>query len=461
MESNVEVKAHRIDGIEKGSIAERLGIRAGDSLLAVNGQGIQDVLDYHYLINDAHIVLTIKGRDGEDWEYDIEKEYYEDIGIVFADAMMDAYKSCTNHCVFCFIDQMPPNMRETLYFKDDDSRLSFLQGNYITLTNLRDADVERIIRLKMAPINISVHTTNPELRVKMLHNPHAGSSLQRLDQFYAAGIGMNGQIVLCKDLNDGSELERTIRDLSRYAPVMQSLSVVPVGITKFRKGLYPLKPLTKQDAKKTLETIHKWQKICYDRYDLHFVHASDEFYLLADEEFPMEENYDGFVQLENGVGMIPLLEREFEEALLEGESQPAERPGLFHFRKKAKQPPRVRSLVSGRAAAPLMRKLSIEFMLKNPEYKLQVFEIENHFFGESITVSGLLTGKDLREQLSGEDLGEILLLPCNMLRSGERVFLDDVTVEELQGELKTPIRIVGSSGQSLYNAMKDLPDDDV
>jgi putative radical SAM enzyme (TIGR03279 family) len=451
----MEVKEHRIDGIEPGSIAEELGIEPGDFLLGINRHELHDVFDYHFLINDDRLTVQIKKADGEDWEYEIEKDYYEDLGIIFENGLMDDYRSCTNKCIFCFIDQMPPGMRDTLYFKDDDSRLSFLQGNYITMTNLSDADLDRIIRYKLAPINISVHTTNPELRVRMLHNRFAGDALKKIPLLAEAGIEMNSQIVLCKGINDGEELERTIRDLSGYIPHMQSLSVVPVGLTRFRKGLHPLEPFQKEDAKKVLDLIHKWQKICYDRYGIHFVHASDEFYLLAEEDFPSEDHYDGYGQLENGVGMIPLLEAEFMECLQEEkETQKETRKGfLSAFRKPKPQKRQCVSIATGRLAAPLMRKLSLAFMCLHPEIRIQVFEVTNHFFGEQITVSGLLTGKDIRDTLLDEELGDRLLLPCNMLRSGEQVFLDDMTVDTLSKELNVPITITASDGQSLYDAL--------
>lgn len=451
--NGMEVKAHKIDGIEPNSIAEKLGIAPGDFLLGVNGNELKDVFDYHFLINDDHLTLQIKKADGEDWEYEIEKDYYEDLGIVFNNGLMDDYRSCTNKCIFCFIDQMPPGMRDTLYFKDDDSRLSFLQGNYITLTNLSDDDLDRIIRYKLAPINISVHTTNPELRMKMLHNRFAGKALDKIKLLSDAGIEMNSQIVLCKGINDGYELERTIRDLSGYVPQMESLSVVPVGLTRFRKNLFPLEPFTKEDAKNVLNTVHKWQKICYDSYGIHFVHASDEWYLLAEEEFPPEETYDGYCQLENGVGMMTLLETEFMECLHEAKVQRESFAGPRNFRRPRQLKRRTVSIATGRLAAPLLRKLSMMFMCVHPEVKIQVFEITNNFFGERITVSGLLTGRDIKMQLLEETLGDKLLLPCNMLRSGEEVFLDDMTLQELSLDLRTPIEIVGTDGADLYRAL--------
>jgi putative radical SAM enzyme (TIGR03279 family) len=451
----MDFKEHKIDMIEPGSIAEELGIAPGDLLLAVNGKPIQDVFDYHFLINDDALTVLVRKPDGQEWELEIEKDYYEDLGIGFANGLMDDYKSCFNKCIFCFIDQMPPNMRETLYFKDDDSRLSFLQGNYVTLTNMKEEDVERIITYKLAPINVSVHTTNPDLRCKMLNNRFAGEALDKIRRFYEAGIQMNGQIVLCKGINDGAELERSIRDLSEYLPYMESVSVVPVGLTKYRDGLYPLQPFTKEDAKEVLATIHKWQDICYEKHQNHFIHAGDEWYLLAEEPFPTEETYDGYIQLENGVGMMPLLQNEFEACLAEEKEQQAkEKRKLFAgLRKEKPQAEHVISIATGKLAAPLLRKLSIEFSCQHPNIKILVYEIENRFFGERITVSGLLTGQDIRNQLTGQELGEKLLLPCNLLRSGEEVFLDDMTLTELENALQVPIHIVKSDGQCLYEEL--------
>ena len=309
-------KVHMIDKVEPGSIAEELELAPGDVLIAVNGQKIEDVFDYHYLIHDEYITVLVQKPNGEEWELEIEKDYDEDLGITFENGLMDDYRSCRNKCIFCFIDQMPKGMRETLYFKDDDARLSFLQGNYITLTNMGDWDIERIIRYRLEPVNISVHTTNPKLRCMMLNNRFAGDALEKMRRLKEAGIAMNGQIVLCKGINDGEELDKSIRDLTAYIPCMQSLSVVPVGLTKFRDGLYPLLPFTKEDAQQVLSVIHRWQQDCMERYGIHFVHAGDEWYLLAGKQVPKAERYDGYLQLENGVGMVRLLEEEFMEALL-------------------------------------------------------------------------------------------------------------------------------------------------
>ena len=306
--------------VQPGSIAEELEIEPGDELISINDQEIEDVFDYHYLVNDDYLTVLIRKTNGEEWELEIEKDYEEDLGIEFDNGLMDEYRSCRNNCIFCFIDQMPPGMRETLYFKDDDSRLSFLQGNYVTLTNMSDHDIDRIIKYHLGPINISFQTTNPQLRCKMLHNRFAGDIFPKVQRLYEAGIEMNGQIVLCKGVNDGEELERSIRDLSRYLPHLRSVSIVPVGLSKYRDGLYPLEPFTKEDAQNVLECVHRWQKMLYAEYGLHFIHCSDEWYILAEQSMPPEEQYDGYLQLENGVGMLRLLDTEIQETVqgLEG-----------------------------------------------------------------------------------------------------------------------------------------------
>lgn len=430
-------REHIIRSVEEGSIAWEMEIEPGDKLLAINGQEIEDVFDYHYYVNDEELVLLIEKPDGEEWEIEIEKEYEDDLGIEFEQGLMDEYRSCRNKCMFCFIDQMPKGMRETLYFKDDDSRLSFLQGNYITLTNMSDHDIDRIIKYHLEPINISFHTTNPELRCKMLSNRFAGEALKKVDRLYEAGITMNGQIVLCKGINDGEELERSIRDMTKYLPNLQSVSVVPVGLTKFRDGLYPLEPFEKEDAKKVLATIHRWQEKIYAEYGIHFIHAGDEWYILAEEEMPPEEKYDGYLQLENGVGMLRLLMNEFEEAfaVLNGSDRRLEV-----------------SMATGKLAYPYLKKLAERMGEKYPNLTTYIYPIENRFFGEKITVSGLITGQDLIAQLKGQPLGQRLLLPCNMLRSGEDVFLDDVTLNEVKEALQVETDIVKSSGQDLIQA---------
>ena len=422
---------HIIKAVEPLSIAEELGIEAGDKLISINDNIIEDVFDYHYLVNDEELVVLIEKANGEEWELEIEKDYEEDLGITFEQGLMDEYRSCRNKCIFCFIDQMPKGMRETLYFKDDDSRLSFLQGNYITLTNMTDHDVERMVQYHLEPINISFQTTNPELRCKMLHNRFAGEALKKVDKLYEGGIHMNGQIVLCKGVNDGEELERSICDLTKYLPYLQSVSVVPVGLTKYRDGLYPLEPFTKEDAIKVLDTIESWQRKIYDEYGLHFIHAGDEWYILAERNMPEEERYDGYMQLENGVGMLRLLMNEFDEALADLEGD--DRKGDV-------------SIATGKLAYPYLKKMIEKLQVKFPNVKVHLYWIRNDFFGEKITVAGLITGQDLIAQLKGRELGNKLLLPCNMLRDGEEVFLDDVTLTQVKESLQVDLDIVKSSG---------------
>lgn len=436
-------KKHIISRVLPGSIAQELELEPGDILAAINDTPVEDVFDYRYLMNDEFVTLLIEKADGELWELEVEKEYEEDLGIEFENGLMDEYRSCTNRCIFCFIDQMPPGMRETLYFKDDDSRLSFLQGNYVTLTNMSQKDIDRIIQYRLEPINVSFQTMNPELRCKMLHNRFAGEALLKADQLYEARITMNGQIVLCKGVNDGKELEFSLEKLSAYAPVLQSVSVVPVGLSKFRQGLYPLEPFKKEDAVKVLEQIHRWQEKMFREHGIHFVHASDEWYLLAEQELPEEERYDGYLQLENGVGMLRLLETEVRSAV-------DARPGDDRAAEM--------TIATGKLAGPYLEKCVKMIQEKYPNIKIRVKVITNNFFGELITVSGLITGTDLKEQLAGLDLGERLLIPCNMLRSGEDIFLDDVSVRELEDALGTEIVVVDENGADLVASVLDAPD---
>lgn len=430
-------RGHIIKSVDPDSIAEQLELEPGDAVLSIDGKVLEDIFDYEYYINSESILMVVRKKNGEEWELEIENEY-EDLGITFENGLMSEYRSCRNNCIFCFIDQMPPGMRETLYFKDDDSRLSFLQGNYVTLTNMSDHDIKRIIEFKLAPINISVHTTNPDLRCKMLHNRFAGEALQKIRQLYEAEIPMNGQIVLCKGVNDGEELERTIRDLSGYLPYMESVSIVPVGVSKYREGLYPLEALNGQDARNVLDIVKRWQNKLYKAHGSHFIHASDEFYILAGLPLPDEKQYDGYIQLENGVGMIRLLEEEVLAALakLEGDNQSEEI-----------------SIATGKLAAPYIEAHAKRVMEKFPGRTVHVYMITNEFFGEQITVAGLITGQDLIRQLKGQNLGSRLLLPECMFRSGEEVFLDDVTKTDVQNALQVQVDIVKSSGQDFVQAV--------
>lgn len=429
---------HVIKSIDTGSIAEELELEPGDKLLEINGNVVEDIFDYEYYVESENMLMLVEKADGELWELEIEHQY-EDIGITFENGLMSDYKSCTNKCIFCFIDQMPPGMRETLYFKDDDSRLSFLQGNYVTLTNMKEKDIKRIIDFKLAPINISVHTTNPKLRCDMLHNRFAGNALKLIDQLYEAETPMNGQIVLCKGVNDGAELERTIQDLSRYLPYMESVSVVPVGLSKYREGLHPLEPFGKEDAASTLSIIERWQKRLYEEHGTHFIHASDEFYILAERQLPEEVRYDGYPQLENGVGMLRLLDTEIESAL--------------KACGKYKGEPETISIATGHLAYSYVQQQIDRICKAYPGKTVHIYPITNEFFGEQITVAGLLTGQDIMKQLKGKELGERLLLPSCMFRSGEEVFLDDVTRMEVQNALQVPVNIVKSSGQDLLEAV--------
>ncbi len=431
-------KEHIVKSVTKGSIAWEMEIEPGDKLLLINNSEIEDVFDYQYLVHDEELIILVEKSNGEEWELEIEKEYGEELGIEFEQGLMDEYHSCRNNCVFCFIDQMPPGMRDTLYFKDDDSRLSFLQGNYVTLTNMSDQDVERIVKYHLEPINISIHTMNPELRCKMLHNRFAGESLKKMDILYEGGIEMNGQIVLCPDLNDKEELEFSIQEMSKYFPYLQSVSIVPVGLTKYRNNLFPLRTFTKEEAKEVLKTIKKWQKKFYAEYGKNFIHAGDEWYLLAEEAFPEEEQYDGYLQLENGVGMVRLLLDEFIAAM-------EKKIGDNRIDQV--------TVVTGQLMYRIIKMLTEEIMKKFPKLKVEVVAIENEFFGKEITVTGLITGQDLIKQLKDRELGDRVLLPCNLLRTGEDVFLDDITLEEVKDALQVKIDIVKSSGYDFVDSI--------
>ncbi|MBQ7766780.1 MAG: DUF512 domain-containing protein [Lachnospiraceae bacterium] len=436
---------HIIKDVLPGSIAEECGMEPGDAILKINGEEIQDILDYRYMVQEEELLITVLSKQGEEVEVEIEKDFDEDLGIEFENAFMDEYRSCHNKCIFCFIDQMPPGMRETLYFKDDDARLSFLQGNYVTLTNMSDKDIDRIIRYHLEPINISFQTMNPELRCKMLNNRFAGEALKKADRLFEAGIAMNGQIVLCKNVNDKKELDFSIEQLTKYIPLLESVSVVPVGLSKYREGLYPLEPFTKEDAKQVLAQIHGWQAHCMAAYGTHFIHASDEWYLLAEEEIPSEENYDGYLQLENGVGMLRLFENEFEEA-------------FSYIKNEVKRNPVKRkvTVATGKSAYDMLWRISQQIMAEFPQIEIHCCAIRNDFFGEQITVSGLITGQDLIAQLQGKDLGDVLLLPENMLKCNEDVFLDDITVSSVENALQVKTDIVKSSGQAFLFKVLDF-----
>ncbi len=441
---------HLIASVEPDSIAWECGLEPGDGIAAVNGRPIEDIFDYQYYVADEFLKVLVVTKDGEECLLEIEKEEDEDLGITFSSSLMDEYHSCRNKCIFCFIDQMPPGMRETLYFKDDDSRLSFLQGNYITLTNMTYEDIDRVIRYHLAPINISVHTTRPDLRCMMLNNRFAGDIMDKIRRFYDAGIPMNSQIVLCRGINDGPELDRTIGDLGGLLPHMQSLSVVPVGLTRYREGLPHLESFDRRDAEKLLDQISRWQAYFREKYHTSFVHASDEWFILAERDFPPEEYYEGYGQLENGVGMMRLLingVRERLDELAAGQ----EKSSRKHDGEKG--PAKIVSIVTGRLAYPTICRLCSEITDQFPAVSARVHMIENHFFGEKITVTGLLTGGDIIDQLKGKDLGDQLLLPCNLFKADEPVFLDDVTLEDLSQALQVPVNIIQSEGADLVDQL--------
>ena len=434
----------KIKGVEPGSIGEELGLEAGDILLSINEEPIEDVLDYYFLVNGEYITLQILTKDGEMAECEVEKEEDEDLGLVFEDPFMGSYHHCHNKCIFCFIDQLPKGMRESLYFKDDDSRLSFLNGNYITMTNMKEEDFGKIIRYQMSPINVSVHATDPELRVKMLRNPRAAEVMDRLRRLAEADITLNGQIVLCKGINDGEALDQTIRDLWTLQPQMQSVSIVPVGLSRHREGLYPLEPFTPEECDQLIDQVEAYQKQFFAESGMHFIHLSDEFYIQAGRELPEEERYDGYLQIENGVGMMRLFVNEAEEAMKQLDPQ-ADFAGHV-------------SLVTAPTAAGFIRRICRKLEAMYPGLQLDVHEIINHYFGENISVTGLLTGQDICAQLKDRDLGEKLLLPGNLLKADEDILLDDMTLKDLENTLQIPVSIVKSSGEDFVRSILEQID---
>lgn len=410
-----------ITGVEKASPAAKHGILPGDILISINGHDINDVLDYRFRLTEKKITLLIhRGPDLK--EITIKKDEYSDIGLEFETYLMDKKHSCRNKCVFCFIDQLPKGMRDTLYFKDDDSRLSFLMGNYITLTNLSEEDVDRIIEMKTSPINVSVHTTNPELRVKMMKNKNAGKVLSYLRRFADAGISLNCQIVLCKGINDGKELERSMTDLAALYPSLVGVSIVPAGITNYREGLCHLEPFTAEEAGEVIDTIDKFGEKCLKKFGTRLFFSSDELYIEAGRELPGEDYYEGYPQIENGVGMIRSLDGEFTDELDFLDEYDLEKP-------------RKVSVATGAAAYDFIKSLADRLCEQVPTLECHVYKIINDFFGHNITVAGLLTGKDLANQLNGKDLGDRLLIPRVTLRSEGDVFLDDTTPEWLAEQL--------------------------
>jgi len=432
----------KIKGVTSGGIAEAVGIRAGDCLLTINGHAICDVLDYMFYLTDTALSIVLS-RDGEDYTVRLSKGEYDDIGLEFETPLMDKKHTCANRCVFCFIDQLPKGMRETLYFKDDDDRLSFLHGNYVTLTNLHDCDIERLITMHISPVNISVHTTNPELRVRMMKNRRAGEVLSYLQRLADAGIALCTQIVLCKGLNDGAELDRTMRDLASYSPALRSCSVVPVGLTKHREGLYPLEAFSPTDAANVIDQVDRFGEECLKQYGSRLFYCSDEFYIRAGRKLPDEDFYEDYSQIENGVGMLTSMRGEFSFELDFLDQT------LSDFRT-----PRHVSVVTGYAAYDHISSLCRELEARVKGLQITVHRIRNDFFGESVTVAGLLTGQDVAAQLADAELGDELLFPAVMLRADGDVFLDDMTparLSELLGGI--PVRATENDGALFLRAL--------
>ncbi|MCL2752951.1 MAG: DUF512 domain-containing protein [Defluviitaleaceae bacterium] len=433
-----------ITEIEIGSIAGELGIEAGDFLVAINGQSVQDFFDFRMVQTDEELEIVIEKANGEEWILEIEKDEDEELGLIFESGLMDNMRRCGNKCVFCFIDQNAPNMRETLYVKDDDYRLSFLHGNYITLTNMTDDDVERILKYHISPVNISIHATDPNLRIKMMNNPKAGRSLDFLQKLADGGIALSLQIVLCKHYNDGEQLDKTIYDLSRYIPRGGgdcSLSVVPVGLTKYReeRGLAELEPFNANDCREVIKKVKFWQDKLLSEKDARFVFAADEFYLKAGIDVPTYGEYEDFPQIENGVGMIAAMKHEFNNALLESTNE--------------NPLPQKITVVTGKAAVGFIQSLADAAMAQFPKLDINVVAIKNEFYGELITVVGLLTGQDIIAQLKGRSLGDLVLLPSVCLKNDEDVFLDDIALEEMSAVLNVPVKTINPLGHEFVRSL--------
>ena len=418
MEVNVKNTNNVISKVYKDSIADELGIEVGDLLISINGEPIHDIIEYRFLLSDEYLEVEIQKQNREVYIYEIEKDYDDDLGIEFTNPIIDKAKSCRNKCVFCFIDQLPKGMRETLYFKDDDSRLSFLQGNFVTLTNMSEEDINNIIKYRISPINISVHTTNPELRKTMIKNKFAGNLYSIMERLAEAQIQMNCQIVLCPGYNDKEELERTVSDLTKLYPYVNSAAAVPVGITKHREHLPNLEIFNEKTAGETIDQVDKLQKKYLKELGTRFIFLSDEFYIMANRKLLDYDEYEGFIQFENGVGMISKFEREIKDYL--------ENLSEDHKSKIKKV-----SIATGHSAYEFMCEMAKCIMEKCPNVQIDVYKIINNFFGDTITVSGLVTATDIIDQLKDKNLGETLNIPRSMLKADEEIFLDNITLENL------------------------------
>ena len=416
-----------ITSIAPGSIAEEVGIEKNDALISINGKKVNDIIDYKFLSDDEELVIEIEKADsGEIWEIEIEKDYGEELGIEFGGGLIDKAERCSNKCIFCFIDQLPKGMRESLYFKDDDSRLSFLQGNFVTLTNMSEDDINNIIRYRISPINISVHTTNPELRRKMINNKFAGKLMDTMRRLADAGIEMNAQIVLCPGYNDKEELERTLEDLASLRPYVHSAAIVPVGITRYRDNLAKLDIFDEKSAGETIDQVHKLQEKYLKELNTRFAFLSDEFYIIAKRPLLKYDEYEGFIQFEDGVGMITKMGTEIINYL---DSINDER---LNKSKKV-------SIATGKSAYEFMCNVAEKIMDKFKNIEINVYRIKNNFFGETITVSGLLTATDLIDQLKDKDLGETLYITRSMMKADEEIFLDNITLKELEEKLNIEV----------------------
>ncbi|CDA61518.1 MAG: DUF512 domain-containing protein [Negativibacillus sp.] len=432
--------AVRITSVEPGSPARRARIHKGDTLISINGNAITDVLDYRFYMTDEHLEILLCDQEKKLRTVVVEKDEYDDLGLEFETYLMDRQMGCKNACIFCFVDQTPPGMRKSLYFKDDDTRMSFLFGNYTTLTNLKEGDIQRIIKMHISPINISIQTMNPALRVQMMKNPFAGESLKFVRMLTEGGIKINTQIVLCPGYNDGEQLEYSLSELAKLGPNVQSIAVVPVGLTRYREKLTPLRGFFPQEAVEVVKTMERWGEYFCKEYGTRTAYASDEFYILAGKDFPPYEFYEDFAQLENGVGMMTLMQHDFAQALKEAQLEQS--PAAHRC-----------TIATGQLAYPMMQDFAERVQQAFPQVQVQVKKIRNDFWGPTITVAGLITGQDLLAQLEGLDLGSELLIPANMLRHEQDRFLDDLTLEQVQETLGVPVLPVENDAFELLARM--------
>lgn len=430
---------NKIKSVLAGSIAEELEIEPGDILLSINSRQVVDIIDLMYLTNDEYITVEIEKQSGEIWELEIDKDFDEELGLEFENPIIDDATRCSNNCMFCFIDQLPKGMRTTLYFKDDDSRLSFLQGNFVTLTNLNEEKFNRIIEYRISPINVSVHTTNPELRRQMLGNKFAGNIMERLEKLTEEGIRVNAQIVLCPGYNDGEALQRTLDDLKKLSPNLQSVAIVPIGLTKHRHGLREMEGFNPISARDVVTLVHRFQRDALSTIGTRFAFLADEFYLMSGETIPEYKDYEQFIQHEDGIGMIRKLDHEVEMFLKSNEYQ-------------SLKPSKV-LIVTGVAAEPYLRRLAELISEMYLEIEIKVKAVNNDFFGERITVAGLVTGRDIINQIKDASNYDRILLPVAMFKADEEIMLDDYTREDIERELKAPVVIVDEPARSFVESI--------